>query len=284
MKSLHKYNLVAALLLLTSASVVAQHAYKTGHTELVRMNWDRKMTGWHVAPGLTWMHTRLKDFSDNVNMGDTIYQANWNPRGSLRGTLEVGRHHIMQYTRFVHYFDYGLGWRWLAGREIFEGQTTERIDGSIIDSYGGRGKFSSHHLFAYFNFNNIIQLSSKHFLQNGIGANVDFRFLGRQPYGQSSPFHEQSVAPRLPIALHYRLGFGFKINDGFFIIPTLETPIIGLLPWRNLRPSYDIFNSRYQPIMLTVRFAWLGKLGVGDCNAPNSPDDKKKQEMFQQGR
>jgi hypothetical protein len=275
--------LIAFLCLLSVTGVYAQFEYKTGHTELVRFNGERKLAGWNFAPGLTYMYTRPKDFTDQVNLGDTVYNANWNPSGSFRAYFEAGRHHILQYTRFIHYLDYGLAWKWLAGKEKFEGAYVDRTDGASFGTSGGTGKFSSHHLLAYVNANNLWQFADNYFLQNSLGANFDWRFLGKANPGGDSPFHDPINPPRFVFQLHYKLGVGIKINDGFFIIPAIETPILNILPWSKGRSQLDTFNSRYRPLILTVRFAFLGK-NKTSCNVPGISDDerKKQDEFFQQ--
>lgn len=278
-------HLLLLLIAFACVQVHGQFEYKTGHTELVRFNGERKLAGWHVEPGLTWMYTRPKDYSDRIDFGDSAYLANWDPGGKFRAYLGAGRYHILPYMRFLHFIDYGLGWKWLAGKETYEGTMNNLQDGTSALIHEGDGKFSSHHLLAYFNANNLWQISDNHFIQNSLGINFDWRFLGSSPYnGNTSPFHQQEDPARFKLQLHYKFGFGIKINDGFFIIPAVETPILNFIPWNNGRSQLDIFNSRYRPFIFTIRFAWLGK-NQTVCKVPGmSDDERKKQEQFFQQR
>jgi hypothetical protein len=272
--------------LLMSYQMQAQFAYKTGFTELVRFNGVRKLSGWHLEPGMTYTLTSLRNYTDNVALdSNQTYTAEWDPAGKIRGYFGLGRHHILPYMRFLQYLDYGIHWKWLAGAEKFDGVLTDQVLGETLDTDEGEGKFSSHHLGAYFNISNVWQISARHFIQNSIGLNFDFRFLGKVNHSGASPYHEQIDVPRFLLQPHYKLGFGFKINDGFFIIPALETPILSILPWQKGRAAFDTFNSRYRPVMLTVRFAFLGKNSGAGCNTPNvSNDERKKQDQFFQER
>ena len=91
------------------------------------------------------------------------------------------------------------------------------------------------------------------------------------------------------ILIHYGKSVGvfssphlFKINERFFIIPAIETPILNIYNFEKFKSTWGIFNSRYRPLIFSVRFAWLRPVGRGDCPPVYaSPDDKKAQENFQ---
>jgi hypothetical protein len=123
-------------------------------------------------------------------------------------------------------------------------------------------------------------LGSYSFLQNSLGFNVDFRFSDKRNNHANTLGHTQADPSRLLAQLHYKIGFGYKLNEKWFIIPTLETPILNLFQWDKFKSTDPMFSSRYRPIILTIRFAWLRKTGPGDCLTPDVPGERDKQKAF----
>ena len=65
----------------------------------------------------------------------------------------------------------------------------------------------------------------------------------------------------------------------------IETPIVNFLQWEKGKSTYGIFTSRYRPLILTVRFAWLKPYGKGACPPVYGPDgDRERQEQYQMGQ
>ena len=134
-----------------------------------------------------------------------------------------------------------------------------------------------------FNVNNIIQLTDYTFIQNSIGVNFDWKFL--QKYETNGSPYAINNTGAFILSLHYKLGYGIKVTDQLFIIPTLETPILNGIKWENGKSTYGIFSSRYRPLIFSVRFAWLRKPDRGGCPPVYGPDgdsDKQQQHMMGQ--
>jgi hypothetical protein len=86
-------------------------------------------------------------------------------------------------------------------------------------------------------------------------------------------------------ALHYKLGFGYKVNQKLFIIPAVETPILNFIPFEKGRSTINVFNLHYRPLIFTVRIAWLRKPKANACPViDGNSDDKSRQEKYQMGR
>lgn len=210
-----------------------------------------RASGWHFAPGLTYM-AGFKPKGDDA--------PDVNPGGRLAIYAEVGRYRIFPNGGNVfNYMDYSLAYKRLSGKEEF-------ADVKSI--------FKQNHLLGNFNINNIIQLTNYAFIQNSLGANLDFKFLENV---QSSASPYQDNTGRLLLSLHYRLGFGYKATKNLFIIPTLETPILNGIEWERGRSDYGIYSSRYRPIIFSVRFAWTQKPSKNACPPiPGAKDKSKK--------
>jgi len=212
------------------------------------------LKGWHFDPALTYEITRPFPKKISGDEGETTFK----PRGKIRGYLGIGRYRIVEYWYLVNYVDYGLAYKWMAGRELYEG-----AGGS------GENKFNDHHLTGNLNFNNIKDLQNG-FLQNSLGLNVDYKFLG----AGSSPFIAQ---------LHYKIGYGYKPNDKWLIIPSLEFPLMSFYPGIP-NPMLQYFSSRYLPVIFSVRLMRIKKK-TEDCppvGNPAMPSLQEMQDMMQQ--
>lgn len=247
------------ILLVSSLNSFAQYSYKNGKTELVRREGFMKLSGWNFAPGVTWMAGRFRNTAEKLySSGDTSYLATHNPGGRIGLYAEIGRHKIFKYARLFPYMDYGLAYKGMRGKESFEGNWYTSTQEAPFATTEGSGKFAHHNIAAYVNFNNILQFSNKLFVQNSLGANVDYSIIKRSE-DISGPFREDADIPRLWAQIHYKLGIGIKINDGFFIIPSIETPILNILPWTDFNMRMPKYMSMYRPLILSVRFAFLNQ-------------------------
>lgn len=252
--------LILGFILLTNTS--RAQGYNRKNRDLVTFNGQYKMGGWLISPGLTYMWPNKIKFLGGQE------DPNINPKGRIALYLEAGRYRFFyQGGRFFNYFDYSLAYKRLSGSEKY------------LDN---KGIFKQNYLLGNFNLNNIYQLTDFTFIQNSIGVNLDYNFS--QKYQDSgSPLGANT--DKLLFSLHYKIGYGMKVTDKLFIIPSIETPIINFKKWEHFKSTYGIFSSRYRPIILSVRFAWLRTPNKGACPPVYAnPDDKAKQEQYMMGQ
>jgi len=185
-----------------------------------------KMTGWYFGPGFTYTLPM-----EGFTVMDGNSGTEFNPSGGFGLYLEAGRYHIWQYSSLIKYMDYGLAYKWLRGSEENTGLA-----------------YSDHYATAHLNLNNSIPINKYLFIQNTVGINVDYSFL--QSRDGTGP-------PALLAQAHYKFGIGFKITDNLMIIPAIETPILNGWPWENGRSTLQYLNSRYRPVILSMRFLFL---------------------------
>ena len=57
--------------------------------------------------------------------------------------------------------------------------------------------------------------------------------------------------------LHYKFGIGIRVGERLYAIPSVEIPILNGWKWEDGRSTLGAFNSRYRPVIISVRFAWL---------------------------
>ncbi len=258
--------LIAVLLCCAFAEVQSQGRPAMGRQKwpLVEFNKTWHNWGFHFAPGITHHITRAHE----KQIGSTAEKVELEPKGRISGYFEFGAYHFLFGAgRFLNYMDYSVAYKILKGKEAMTG------------SFGnGEGKFTDHYALLNFNVNNVWQLTNFSFLQNSIGVNADYAFTSNMEYG--NPALGETLTERKPIItqLHYRIGYGFKLSSKWFMIPTIEVPILTVYEWDTFNPSTYFFNSRYLPIIFSIRFAWLRSKRNMDCPPVYAP---KGQEQMQ---
>lgn len=180
----------------------------------------------------------------------------------------------------IHYLDYGLAWKQLKGTEEFTGGYVED-DGSVSSTVFGEGIFKENYAVAHLNFNNVQTVGRFNFVQNTLGLNFDWRFMEKNSYEGGAPgINTTGVGPNtFGLQLHYKFGWGYKLNNYLFIIPQVETPIVNILKFENFKSTHLWFNTRYRPIIFSVRLLFLRDSNKVECPPVyGNPDDKAKQE------
>jgi hypothetical protein len=223
--------------------------------------------GWHFAPGATFMlpaqsnrlETRLINTGEQI---DTLFAGNFDAAGRLGFYLEFGKQRFFEQPLFVHYIDYGIHFKQLRGSEEFVG-LVQNEGAPLLTS--NRGTFGNGFLGVYFNANHIVQTTDKSFVQLSLGLNAEYRVLSRRTFEGVASNLGQEFADPFQGQVHAKLGFGFRPEAGILIIPTLETPILNISPFYDGKSTLPFFNSRYRPIILTVRILFLGKNKAADC-------------------
>lgn len=276
---------VSLLFLLFAGICSAQYTYRRKNMPLVDLNGAYKLSGWHFAPGISYTFTRFKNSEEVLyDANDTVYKATIDPGGRIGLYLEAGRFNIFKYGYLINYMDYSLAFKQIRGKESYTGSLLQESSSTVLMNTEGNGTYSHSFITGNFNLSNVYQLNDLEFLQNSIGFNVDYRLFGNTAQSGQSQYQDPQNPARFMAQLHYKLGYGFKWTDRLFVIPTLETPILSVITWANGRSTYDVFSSRYRPVYLTIRFAFLKKK-TNDCpTVDGHPDDKRKQQQYQQER
>lgn len=198
--------------------------------------------GLHVDLGLTYMA------GNNADDEGKPYELT--PTGLPGYYLEGGMQHLYKKKKkIIHYFDWGLGVKHFGGQEKYE-----------LDTLKTRGSFNFGSAFLRADAHNVIQLNRYRFIDQSLGFNVDYRIYGgkdKQAEGDYLSPLPSDNENKLVAQLHYSIGFGLKLKDGLFVVPTFQTPVLTVAQWNGFNPSHKWFNSRYQPLIFTVKLAWL---------------------------
>ena len=259
MKSLLSVFLVIGFSVMAGAQIDDGYFQKRKNKDAQRKNFEDKLNwgdaiyaygsshyrpfGWHIDPGVTYM------IGNSAN--DKGQDYNLTPSGLPGYYLCIGMQHLFKKVHLEQdpsspwYFDWGLGVKHFAGREKYSGS----------DGTKNSTNFNFGSVFARANFHGVIQLNPWTFIDQSLGVNFDYRIYGGNQFTNAPLGGSREAKPVL--GLNYTFGWGLKIRDGFFIIPTLQMPVMKFLSWQGFNPSHVWFNSRYEPLILTVKFGWL---------------------------
>lgn len=220
-----------------------------------------------------------------VNIGTNRYTID--PDTRVGGFLEIGLAHFpkkAKISRIISYFDWGLGFKLLGGKEkVLEERL---IGGQVSGSTNFVNSFYNGYAYGRFDLHKNIHFGDggKFFLDCSIGANVDYRVMTNSDV-QFTPeprYHKELVAQ-----LHLGLGFGVKLRRGTYLITGVRSPVLGAFEWNGGTPQMNWFSSKYHPALVHIKLINLfqKKPKKGDCNTPGgSDDDRKKNEQFLQGQ
>lgn len=220
--------------------------------------------GWHINPGLTYeIGNSAEDESDAYEL---------TPSGLPGYYVEAGMVHLFKnYGKVVHYFDWGLGVKHFGGQE-----KTKTAAGDV-----SRGQFNYGSAFARASIHNVWQLTRINFIDQSIGANFDYQIYGgKDDPDYTPPNGTNNMQGKMILNLHYTFGWGIKVRDGFFVVPQVQTPILRALPWGGFNPGHSWFNSRYQPTIFTIKFAWLFRK-KGCPKVFDNGEGKRQSDQFQ---
>lgn len=231
--------------------------------------------GWFVSPGITYMFPSSNG-RDDIRLRaetegplDTIYVGEFTDNGRVGFYLEVGRHHFTDAIYGLDYIDYGIGFKQLRGRERFTGRM---LGDNGMEAVENDGQFSQGRLTGFFNASNILQLSDASFLQNSLGINLDYRLINTVDYVGPTTGMNQVFPEDFTFDFHWKIGFGWKPQNGLFIIPSVETPILSVVPLDDGKSTVQLFSTRYRPVIFTLRFLWFQKRKGQDCVGSSAGD------------
>ena len=235
-----------------------------------------KLSGWLAGAGGTYTFS-LPSLTEQVYQldNDTILTANFDAGGNLGFLIEAGRF-TMTYSKLVPYIDYGILFKLIRGTQDYKGYLSQSDNQNSILIDQSTSSFSNYYLSAYFNANNAIRVSEFGFIQNSLGLNIDYKVIETLK-GTAPEFPESiSTSEVFLTQLHYKLGYGFRLDKNHYLTFTLETPILTAYPWDDGKSTIAIFDSRYRPILFSVRVLFLNPNSRPDCNKPTDINMNKK--------
>lgn len=205
--------------------------------------------------------------SDNIG-GDTLIRFSREAKGRIGAFAELGMVHITKRPRkLIQYFDWGIGFKLLGGKEFTNAKIYDYRD-TLIGDLDGNGKFYNGYVYGRFSVHNVFQINPHFFLDNSIGANFDYAVMkGNKVYDGFHISNDEKFQGDMMGQLHYAIGLGIKprIDKGFFFVPSVELPVLGIHEWNGGTPAVHWFSSKYFPAMLRLKFVWLLKKDPNSC-------------------
>jgi hypothetical protein len=237
-------------------------------------------TGWYFGLGANYpLNVATIKEEEGTKIGDTTFATNSNPSGQLGTFAEFGRYHMIENLYFFRYWNYGLNYRWIHGKERFENQGITPTGNGPVEL--GENSFSDHFLNAHIEISGVNKLSDKTFLQHTIGVQAGYAILSKRSYSTNLPGLEQKTQNRLHSYVYYRLGWGARVSKKLIMIPSIEVPLLNAYTFNSGRYDMPYFNSHYWPITFSVRFLLCRPYRLKSCppvDALGLPDGFDKDE------
>lgn len=236
-----------------------------------------RLGGWLFGLGPTFMlpypgdkDEQVSSTTDSLNP-PLILSTNYDtrPRGLPGIMLELGWFHSFRRPRGIEYIDVGLSYKMLNGYEKYT--TQQWINNQMLSEIEARQAFSDH--FLSLNLNAVSQrhINEKLFITNALGINFDYTLIPGRSGGLALPKNGAVQFPvQTPLQLHYKFGFGIRAKERLLIVPTLEMPVFNILAFTHIVSTHPYFNSRYRPMLLSVRFMFIRK-AKNDCPPVYNP-------------
>ncbi|MDG2153392.1 MAG: hypothetical protein P8K10_05605 [Crocinitomicaceae bacterium] len=242
-----------------------------------------------------------KELSGDLSSGTGRGEYAVLPEGKLGYFAELGFAHFPKWkgipikflkkSRIIDYFDWGLGYKVLAGKES---TSIDRFNSSneLISTSNGIGEFQNSSFFSRVSAHSLIYYGKKkidkarkHFIDNAFGFNFDYtQSQGNQVYNDGFTDYalEHKFQGQFNLQFHYSLGVGIRFNRAWMMIPAVEMPLIGIHQWNGFNAKMNWFSSQYWPILIRVKFIKLFER-VPKCGAYGDPSDMKFDKKFRSG-
>ena len=226
-------------------------------------NFERR--GWIFSPALTYMFPQLKSPAQRVYFpGGESYDIDYNPAGRVGVGLEIGRFQLVDNSNLISHVQLNMGIKMLRGIERFEA-TLATENSARADVIKNEGVFSHSYATMSFVASNIQQFSRLGFVQNSIGINGDYRIGEATTYNRAGLPIELNDPSQFIFQANYSIGVGFRVSGNVLIVPTIETPILNIYEYDNLKSTLKIFNTRYRPLIFRVSVYMLDSKADRKC-------------------
>jgi len=242
-----------------------------------------------------------KKLSGDLASGTGRGEYNVLPEGKVGYFAELGFAHFPKWkgipikflkkSRIIDYFDWGLGYKVIAGKES---TSIDRFNSSneLISTSNGFGEFQNSSFFSRVSAHSLIYYGKKkidkarkHFIDNAFGFNFDYtQSQGNQVYNDGFTDYalEHKFQGQFNLQFHYSLGIGIRFNRAWMMIPAVEMPLIGIHQWNGFNAKMNWFSSQYWPVLIRVKFIKLFER-VPKCGAYGDPSDMKFDKKFRSG-
>lgn len=230
-----------------------------------------KKSGFSISPLATVSFGNKSDQSTFSNEAAFEWEHVQVGRGTWNAGVELGWFKTFEGYQVGDYFEAAISYRRFSGVHYLEETNTKVPTGQTLlpfREYENSWRYET--VTAAVRIIDIAFQKPNNFLTWGIGVNYDYliasRFDADYPQGflanNQTPFDNKHA-----VRAHFQVGYGFKMSKHLFLIPTLETPLLTILPTSTFNPSIQFLDVIYQPLIIGLKFMILRKDPV-NCNAP----------------
>lgn len=230
-----------------------------------------KKSGFSISPLATVSFGNKGDQSLFTNDTGFEWEHAEVGRGTWNAGVELGWFKTFEDYQVWDYVEAAISYRRFSGVHYLE-ETNVRVPaGQVLlpyKEYENSWRYET--ITAAVRLINIAFQKPNSFLTWGVGVNYDYlianRFDSEYPQrfltNNETPFNKKHA-----VRAHFQLGYGLKMSKHLFLIPTLETPLITILPTSTFNPAIQFMDVNYQPLIIGLKFMILRKDPV-NCNAP----------------
>lgn len=245
-------------------------AFSQANRNTFPLSREFKKSGFSLAPLATVSFgnkSELKQFANNA--AGYEWEHVEVGRGTWNAGLELGYLKFFEGYQVGDYFEGALSYRRFSGVHYLE--ETNVVSPTGIPLAAFREYENSWRLQTISASVRIIDIAFQkpnRFLTWGVGINYDYLLSSRFDSDYPQGFLiEQPFSNSHAVKAHFQVGYGFKLSKHLFFIPTLETPLLSIVPTSSLNPSIQFLDVNYQPLIIGLKFMILRKDPV-NCNAP----------------
>lgn len=225
-----------------------------------------------TAPSLK--RTTRRIFADS----DQVFDVEYRGAGRPGIGLEIGRFHLIERSRFIHSVELSVGAKTIRGVERFDA-VLDDPNRSTPFVLRGDGDFTFNYATAGFRANHLKQFSDYGFFQNSIGVNADYMFTGSTRFNDRGLPMTAMMGDRFTAQFNYRFGVGFKLTQNLLVVPSVETPILTVIQFNDMKSTIGVFNTRYRPLLFRLSFYLLDKKSGRSC-PPKGPKRRNSDTLF----
>lgn len=252
----------ATLILTTFLSI---HASTLGqmNKDLFPLGREYRRAGFYINPELTYL-LPIGTSSYSKTQDTLNYDFDVSGSGKLGYGIELGYFYSFKKPRLIHFIEGGIGYRKFSGKADHQG--TLRIPSDTIN-FNSENKINVSLGQVSIRATHVKQLKRYSFISNSLGVNVNY--LVNEKYERSNTYPSQfdTFVGKFSGQIHYQIGFGYRVSKHVVLIPSLETTLLQVYSFDEIRSGFDFFSHGYQPLIFKLRVLLLRKDPI-NCNAP----------------
>ena len=249
--------LISCFCLFLSFSSVAQL-----QKDILPLNREFKRGGFFISPEATI--SIGNKVGNEINFSDSSYSYEDIGRGIWRYGISLGWFHSFKRKQPIQFLEGSISYRVFKGETEHSGVLTES---NTTSNFFSENIYSNQYINLGLRAKSFKQLGTFTFLTFGLGLNYYQEIANDYSRSSSYPQIEEEFASEGNFQIHFQVGVGFKLTDKLILIPTIETPLLTLIPSDQLNPAWPFFNANYQPFVIGFQLMFLREDPL-NCNAP----------------